>query len=279
VVSSGSTDFGYVTVNINTGAVQQSATAVGTATNASATVTAYPSGWYRITLTVTLASTLNLIFAVPMDFSSIDTPTTNYGRVAYLGDGSVFLLWGAQLETGSGASSYIPTGSGTVQRAADVCEFPFDAATYGYSGEPNHTFALGWNIGVNAASGFPGLFEIRDAGTNRCHAFTTGSGATPSHFSTVGVISGTSITNCTSATTQPIGVNRKLASSVIEGASGHNLSVNGAAATAQSVDPSSVLRTPTRLVTAVTQIPSATLQFVKFYPFAMTSAQLNAITS
>jgi hypothetical protein len=35
--------------------------------------------------------------------------------------GDAIEMWGAQLETGSGASSYIPTGAGTVQRAADVC--------------------------------------------------------------------------------------------------------------------------------------------------------------
>jgi hypothetical protein len=121
VVSSGSSDFGYVTVNISTGGIQQAATAVGTATNASATVTAYPSGWYRITLSVTLASSINFMFVVPTNLSSIDTPTTNYGRVEYLGNGSVFLLWGAQVEAGSGASSYIPTGASTGSRAKDVC--------------------------------------------------------------------------------------------------------------------------------------------------------------
>jgi hypothetical protein len=121
VVSSASGNFGYVTVNISTGAVQQPAAVVGTATNASATVTAYPAGWYRITLTVTLAASIDFMFAVPMDLTSIDTPTGNYGRVAYLGNGSVFLLWGAQLETGSGASSYIPTGASQVQRLADSC--------------------------------------------------------------------------------------------------------------------------------------------------------------
>jgi hypothetical protein len=35
--------------------------------------------------------------------------------------GDAIEMWGAQLETASGASSYIPTGSGTVQRAGDVC--------------------------------------------------------------------------------------------------------------------------------------------------------------
>jgi len=121
VVSSGSGDFGYVTVNATTGAIQQAATAVGTATSASATVTPYLSGWTRVTLTVTLASSLNFLFLVPMDFGSIDTPTTNYGRVSYLGNGSTFLIWGAQLEAGSGASSYIPTGASQETRNPDSC--------------------------------------------------------------------------------------------------------------------------------------------------------------
>jgi len=121
VVSSGSSDFGYVTVNANTGLIQQPAATVGTATNASATVTPYLSGWTRVTLTVTLASPLNFFFSVPMNLASIDTPTTNYGRVSYLGDGSTFLLWGAQVESGSVASSYIPTGASQGSRVVDEC--------------------------------------------------------------------------------------------------------------------------------------------------------------
>jgi hypothetical protein len=123
VVSSGASDFGYVTINMSTGAVQQAATVVGTATNASAVVsTEYTAtGWRRCSLTVTLAASVNFVFLVPIDLASIDTPTTNYGRVSYLGDGSSFLIWGAQLEAGSGASSYIPTGASTVQRLADSC--------------------------------------------------------------------------------------------------------------------------------------------------------------
>ena len=38
------------------------------------------------------------------------------------------LIWGAQVELGSGASSYTPTGSGTVQRAADSCSLAASAS-------------------------------------------------------------------------------------------------------------------------------------------------------
>jgi len=123
VISSATTNFGYVTVALATGAIQQAAAAVGTASNAVGTVEAYPNGWYRIRLTVTVAASVNFCFIVPLDSTGAGvTPTSDYGRYAYAGNSSTFLLWGAQLETGSSASSYIPTPtSSTVQRAADSC--------------------------------------------------------------------------------------------------------------------------------------------------------------
>jgi hypothetical protein len=39
------------------------------------------------------------------------------------------LIWGAQLEAGSGASSYIPTGASTGSRVADSCTIGVDAGT------------------------------------------------------------------------------------------------------------------------------------------------------
>jgi len=191
--------------------------------------------------------------------------------------GDAIELWGAQLETGSGASSYIPTDSSQATRVAEQGEMPFDAATFGYGTSPNHTFSIGWNIAVNASSGFPNAVALQDATTNKTAQFTVNTSTPPSHFSAWSVTSGTLTT--ASIASQAIGVNRKLAASVTDGSLGHNLSINGTAATPQAVT-SAVLRLPTRLMIpgAGDRLPSVHLQFVRFWPYAFTSAQLNAIT-
>jgi len=58
--------------------------------------------------------------------------------------GDAIELWGAQLEAGSGASSYIPTGASTVQRAADSCSF---AASASWLNTANGTFVVNWHRG------------------------------------------------------------------------------------------------------------------------------------
>ena len=78
-----------------------------------ASVENYGNGWYRFSIRGTAPATTaaGTIF-VQMQDAATDT--------TYIGNGSSFYLWGAQLETGSVATSYIPTTAASGSRSADV---------------------------------------------------------------------------------------------------------------------------------------------------------------
>ena len=75
------------------------------------------NGWYRasLTITATAASTIFYIAGIV---------TTTSGRSeSYLGNGSTIICWGAQLETGSVATSLIPTFAASATRVGDSVGF------------------------------------------------------------------------------------------------------------------------------------------------------------
>ena len=121
-----------VAFNVSTGAVGASAG------GQTASVTQFPNGWWRVSMTATAVASLTtpgLYLAFTNNTNTISTPT-------YAGQTtSDLFVWGAQFEAGSFASSYIPTTTTSLVRSADVCSIT-GAAFTGFYNQTEGTVAL-----------------------------------------------------------------------------------------------------------------------------------------
>lgn len=131
----------------------------GTGSASAGTITSVGNGWYRCS--ITLAATASGAFiAAPAIYLS-DTATNSIK--SYTGDGtSGAFVWGAQLEAGAFATSYIPTVASTVTRSADVATMTGTNFSSWYNQSAGTFVASADTAGGNGTS----RFVVSASGTN-----------------------------------------------------------------------------------------------------------------
>lgn len=194
--------------------------------------------------------------------------------------GDAIEMWGAQLETGSGASSYIPTGSGQGTRNADVCYMA--NADYGFS-TSGGTYLAEWHRGSNITTGSTGnnAFATDYASGRWLGIYTSGASSTGTAGSWAGYLN--------SSGNAVAGLNKMAVSysSWIASASG-NASLNGGAIVSGTL---TLGTTPTYLFVGAASGTSPysgggyrdplnnCVRRIKYWPSVLPNAQLQSLTT
>ena len=222
-------------------------------------ITPAGNGWYRCSATTTLAA----------DWIYISPNTAN----SYLGvSGSGIFIWGAQIEAGAFATSYIPTVASQVTRTADQASIvaPMFAPWYNQS---EGTFVASFDMagGSAALSSNRAVLSAREGATSS-HNIYNGSGqvtgwtvlsGADQAFLTTGAVAADTVTSIAYAYK----------------ANDFAASRNGGTAV---TDTSGTLPTPTVLGiggnTAGSLFLSGHIRNIRFYPVRLSDLQLQALT-
>ena len=148
-----------IQINLTTGAVS-----TGTGTPLNATSQSLLNGWFRVAFSLAATSTAT---ATALIYTSTDGVWANR---TYTGDGTSGLyVWGAQLEAGAFATSYIQTTTASVTRAADVATMTGTNFSSWYN--QNEGTFVAECIPARAAATGEAVIAVNDAGTSNRFTF------------------------------------------------------------------------------------------------------------
>lgn len=238
----------YITANLTSASITGSF--FGTFTGGSYSITAYPNSWYRITITATTpATTAYLVYNITS------------GAV---GDGTNGVyVYGAQMEAGAFATSYIPTTSAALTRNADVATMTGTNFSSWYNTSQG-SFVIKWDfVGVGPTGGFV-------LGTNTAHRVVY----TPSNPRTY---DGTTVVN---SGVSPATGSTNVACSTY-GATTATIACNGAATVSGSYNGVAATTTAIQFMTNYSSSNNYTnghLYRLFYYPQQLTAAEVRAFS-
>ena len=239
----------------------------------------YPNGWFRCSFTMVMAAATR-----GMTYSSYPTGATisAFGATFTASGSDGMYFYGAQTEISSGASSYIPTGASTVQRAADLCQMTGTNFSSWFGSPTSATvYAEAFANIIPPASNFPGVWLMNKSGTARNYGFVrhTNGALRVSGFNAA--IGGSLVDiETTPNTTVTAGVRFKQAVAMADlnwsyaanAGTGVNTGSNATVYFDETVDSLTIGLAPT-------QLGSNTIAKLKYWPVALPTATLQALTT
>ena len=117
----------------------------------SKSITLVGNGWYKCSITYVATSTNNGVSVLP---------ATANGTSVYTGDGySGIYIWGAQLEAGAFATSYIPTVASQVTRLADTASMTGTNFSSWYRADEGTLYAENALLGTSSLSSYTAMIS------------------------------------------------------------------------------------------------------------------------
>tara|TARA_R110000868_G_scaffold363460_1_gene625735 strand:- start:971 stop:2827 length:1857 start_codon:yes stop_codon:yes gene_type:complete len=258
-----------VVVNLLTGAV--TSTETNAATNTSYAVQSVGNGWYKIAVTASQASSFMYITVTP---SPTATPTYQSSLPQFTGDGfSGIYVWGAQIEAGAFATSYIATTSASATRTADVAQMTGTNFSSWFNNAQGTFVAI---VGAGNVSASARVLKVSDTDSNRLidfylistpsqEVYSYQNGITSANYS-AGIISTSKYLTAVSYATGNI-------SALVNG---------GSVTTSTGAVVSSVANSTFAIgydpISGASQL-ARPIAKIAYYPIQVTSAQLQALTS